>query len=472
MSSAVVDNVYGHDSDEGEMLRLPGEEAEHLESEGVGEEVGGTTPEPLVADKRMGGRKGSKSNLALYGGVAVVAVLLGAGLIFVRPGMSHHPLSVSPASGAQTALIPPIVPAPLAPSASLANVPLPHLPTSIIHQKYTPQPRSAELTELDGLQVGVRPSPAPDTVEQGGPLPAAPPRAPRTQPDSVVDVRAPSGAVRAIPAQNTSGGLPAAPSARAAHLTARLPTLAPSSPGSPSTAATASPGSTMVAAAPSLRLSSSAGLSPSAPSAALPGVVPAPAATMTPVAGATIATAQAGAMSAAQQTSLYQLVTRLAVVERDDREQQAVLTAEVQQLNQVVTVDLADYDRRLSILEAQTAVSGAMQAGSVAPVAAAIAAAPVVAAPAPAAASPAAAQSAAALPVPAIPLVAQPNIPTVPAQYQVQAASPGLAMLSVVGGGGSIEVQTGDVIPGYGKVLGVVQQGNSWVVKTASGNIQ
>jgi hypothetical protein len=191
---------------------------------------------------------------------------------------------------------------------------------------------------------------------------------------------------------------------------------------------------------------------------------------MTPVAGATIATAQAGAMSAAQQTSLYQLVTRLAVVERDDREQQAVLTAEVQQLSQVVTVDLADYDRRLSILEAQTAVSGAMQAGSVAPVAAAIAAAPVVAAPA--AASPDAAQSAAALPVPAIPLVAQPNIPTVPAQYQVQAASPGLAMLSVVGGGGSIEVQTGDVIPGYGKVLGVVQQGNSWVVKTASGNIQ
>jgi hypothetical protein len=68
--------------------------------------------------------------------------------------------------------------------------------------------------------------------------------------------------------------------------------------------------------------------------------------------------------------------------------------------------------------------------------------------------------------------LAQSNIPAVPAQYQVQAASPGLAMLSVVGGGGSIEVQTGDVIPGYGKVLGVVQQGNSWVVKTASGNIQ
>jgi hypothetical protein len=193
---------------------------------------------------------------------------------------------------------------------------------------------------------------------------------------------------------------------------------------------------------------------------------------MTPVAGATIATAQAGAMSAAQQTSLYQLVTRLAVVERDDREQQAVLTAEVQQLSQVVTVDLADYDRRLSILEAQTAVSGAMQAGSVAPVAAAIAAAPVVAAPAPAASSPASTQSAAALPVPAIPRLAQPSTSAVPAQYQVHAASPGLAMLSVVGGGGSIEVQTGDVIPGYGKVLGVVQQGNSWVVQTQSGNIQ
>jgi hypothetical protein len=46
-------------------------------------------------------------------------------------------------------------------------------------------------------------------------------------------------------------------------------------------------------------------------------------------------------------------------------------------------------------------------------------------------------------------------------------------MLSVVGGDGSpLEVQVGDIIPGYGKVLGVVQQGDSWVVQTQSGNIE
>jgi hypothetical protein len=46
-------------------------------------------------------------------------------------------------------------------------------------------------------------------------------------------------------------------------------------------------------------------------------------------------------------------------------------------------------------------------------------------------------------------------------------------MLSVVGGDGSpLEVQVGDIIPGYGKVLAVVQQGDSWIVQTQSGNIE
>jgi hypothetical protein len=45
-------------------------------------------------------------------------------------------------------------------------------------------------------------------------------------------------------------------------------------------------------------------------------------------------------------------------------------------------------------------------------------------------------------------------------------------MLSVVGGSGApLEVQTGDTIPGWGRVLAVVQQGDSWVVQTSSGNI-
>jgi hypothetical protein len=72
-----------------------------------------------------------------------------------------------------------------------------------------------------------------------------------------------------------------------------------------------------------------------------------------------------------------------------------------------------------------------------------------------------------------MPAALSPGGPVTTVQYQVQAASPGLAMLAPIGGSGSpLEVQTGDIIPGYGRVLGVVQQGDAWVVQTQSGNIQ
>jgi hypothetical protein len=188
----------------------------------------------------------------------------------------------------------------------------------------------------------------------------------------------------------------------------------------------------------------------------------------------TLAAAQAGALSPAQQTQLFQLVTELATLERDDRIKQAVLTYDVEQLSALTTKKLEDDDRRLSMLEAQTAVSGAMQAGSNGTVQAAIAPAPVVPATAPSHSSNASgAPSAQAEPTVPSATTSLSTGPTVAAKYHVQAASPGLAMLSVVGGDGSpLEVQVGDIIPGYGKVLGVVQQGDSWVVQTQSGNIE
>jgi hypothetical protein len=51
----------------------------------------------------------------------------------------------------------------------------------------------------------------------------------------------------------------------------------------------------------------------------------------------TLATAQAGALSPAQQTQLFQLVTELATLERDDRIKQAVLTYDVEQLSALTT---------------------------------------------------------------------------------------------------------------------------------------
>jgi hypothetical protein len=59
--------------------------------------------------------------------------------------------------------------------------------------------------------------------------------------------------------------------------------------------------------------------------------------------------------------------------------------------------------------------------------------------------------------------------------YRIQAASPGLAMLSVIDGGSDdrpVEVAIGAEIPGYGKVLSIEQHGEAWVVKADRGSIQ
>jgi hypothetical protein len=59
--------------------------------------------------------------------------------------------------------------------------------------------------------------------------------------------------------------------------------------------------------------------------------------------------------------------------------------------------------------------------------------------------------------------------------YRIQAASPGLAMLSRVDGSPDdrpIEVAIGTQIPGYGKVLSIEQHGEAWVVKADRGSIQ
>jgi hypothetical protein len=156
---------------------------------------------------------------------------------------------------------------------------------------------------------------------------------------------------------------------------------------------------------------------------------------------------------------------------RNDEIRQAALAGQVQQLTLMMSGKMADYDRRLSMLEAQTAVSGAVQAVSNTALSSAIGAAPAPAAPVLTSSAPAAASMAATSP--ARPAALPASGAAVAVQYHVQAASPGLAMLSAVGGDGSpLEVQTGDIIPGYGRVLGVLQQGDSWVVQTQSGNIE
>ncbi|HEY5207128.1 MAG TPA: hypothetical protein VIJ63_21380, partial [Roseiarcus sp.] len=59
--------------------------------------------------------------------------------------------------------------------------------------------------------------------------------------------------------------------------------------------------------------------------------------------------------------------------------------------------------------------------------------------------------------------------------YHIQAASPGLAMLSAIDGGPDdrpLEVAPGTDLPGYGKVLSIEQHGQAWVVKADRGSIE
>jgi len=59
--------------------------------------------------------------------------------------------------------------------------------------------------------------------------------------------------------------------------------------------------------------------------------------------------------------------------------------------------------------------------------------------------------------------------------YRIQAASPGLAMLSAIDGGPDdrpIEVAPGTDLPGYGKVRSIEQHGQAWIVKADRGSIE
>ncbi len=63
-----------------------------------------------------------------------------------------------------------------------------------------------------------------------------------------------------------------------------------------------------------------------------------------------------------------------------------------------------------------------------------------------------------------------------PRRYKVQAASPGLAMLSELdrsgGEGSQLQVGVGDQVPGYGRVSAIQQRGSTWLVQTDRGAIQ
>ena len=170
---------------------------------------------------------------------------------------------------------------------------------------------------------------------------------------------------------------------------------------------------------------------------------------------------QPAKMTDAQQLQVLQLVTELGTLVRDQRTELQQLQRDEQSLKTTVADSLSDFGRRLTLAEARGAIAAAMGA----PTTTAISEGRV----ATATVLPAAARTAAR------PLVVQ-AADTGEHRYHVQAASPGLAMLSELDTSGGEErqlpISPGDDLPGYGRVVSIAQRGVTWVVRTEHGIIQ
>lgn len=180
----------------------------------------------------------------------------------------------------------------------------------------------------------------------------------------------------------------------------------------------------------------------------------------------TLARLRPAPLSPQDQVEVLQLVTQLGALVRDQRMELDALRKSQAGLQQTVDTSIGDFRRRLTLAEARGSIAAAM--GAPTPVAAADTA-------------------------PDGRPISQPTAPIVQAtartvvrttstddtarhRYRIQAASPGLAMLSELDPTGTGErqltIQPGDVLPGYGRVASVSQRGTAWVVKTDHGLIQ
>lgn len=168
-----------------------------------------------------------------------------------------------------------------------------------------------------------------------------------------------------------------------------------------------------------------------------------------------------------QETKLYSMITELSTLVRRTREELAGVQDANKKLAKAIDAKLNDFERRLNLGEAQRALEAAKATPT----------APPEQTNPPAAASPSKPASgtrnvvSAALSTDAS---AGGSAPV--ARYRVQAASPGLAMLSEIDRSGEeispLQIAIGTHVPGYGKVTKISQRGTEWVVQTEKGPIR
>jgi len=455
-------------------------------------------PAPAPAPRRRWRR-------ALLASAAVLAVAGGGAAFLVSPYNHLVPIGTglpigtgSPGTPVREPAAEGTAPALMAPAARLAGTPRQETRRAVRGTVASADP-DAQTREILGLRGGSDKQPAVAMAGVADPAARHPERA--TSPSSP---RLPGpAAVPAGPPMAEVGASPVQPPASPAPLAAiPPPRLAGSAVMEPGMAAPAPAPALATPAAPAPRLSTSAVDPARAANEADPAetqpqtqdvtdapqpVTPAPSAAPTPVAttaapaGApSAAPAPADAVAAAialrpnpmargEQIDVLHLVAQLGTVIRDLRMENAGLRASTKASSDKVDTAVADFERRLALAESHGAIKAAMADMDAPPEPATRATPP----PRTARPSRGAAPQPASLEGPAATAV-------VPAgarrYYKVQAASPGLAMLSALdrsgGEGSQVQVKVGDQVPGYGRVVAIAQQGVAWTVKTEHGAIQ
>lgn len=155
------------------------------------------------------------------------------------------------------------------------------------------------------------------------------------------------------------------------------------------------------------------------------------------------------------ETVMSDQVSRLAALVNRLTGQVTGLQDEVRTLSEGSEAKLADLTRRVSMSESKSAVAAAERANV--------------------SQGDSAATSGARVEAPAQGVRTRVGGGDQKRNYRIQAASPGLAMLSAIDGGPDdrpLEVAPGTDLPGYGKVLSIEQHGQAWVVKADRGSIE
>lgn len=238
-------------------------------------------------------------------------------------------------------------------------------------------------------------------------------------------------------------------------------TVAPVTPPAPP-----SPSNTVPTPAPVPAMASPALAAPAVTAPAPPVASPTPVPAPKPRDPAQVtAELRAEPMSPKQQVEVVGLVRELGAQLKESRLTIAQLQATVAELKEQLDTRMTEFDGRLGLAEAGTVLAQSAKAAVPQPIMA-VAAVPVrpgVGAPRSAATTPS-----------TPPVVAAANRSV--KDFRVQGASPGLAVLNVVGAASGeapvLYVSLGDQVPGIGRIKSIYQRGTSWVVQTDAGLIQ